>query len=489
MTQTLPIHEILVEDRYRQDLGDITSLAESIARVGLLQPIVVTPNKRLIAGGRRYAACVQLGFTNIPVVYKEALTDADLHEMELEENIRRKDMTWQERCLLTAQIHKLKRQQNLDWGVRETGELMGVSKTHAGYTLIIARLLLSSPEHPSWQAANMSDAYREYVLKPQEELARAKLAEYQAQLTADATAMNQLGLITPTDPLDTLEYPHDPLEDARQRYLSNPLNDPAKFDEYWAERQRLLSKTENRLYLSNRFHNVDCIDFMLQNPASFDHIITDPPYAIDMDMLDQGNANRGMRDLNDILDAHDVEYNLTLLEQFFPAAYQTLTTDGFCVLWCDIMQWSYLYNLAIKSGFKVQRWPIVWNKLHRCINQSAQYNFTKDIELAMVCRKGNATLCEPALTCRIAASNDDMKRIIGHPFAKPFEVWEFITKYVSHEGQRILDPFCGRGSGAISLIRLNRRVSGCELEKNHYDALLENLKRYYLTINPQYIFL
>ena len=53
--------------RYRKDLGDLRTLAESISEVGLLHPVVVTPEGRLIAGQRRLEACRTLGWTEVPV--------------------------------------------------------------------------------------------------------------------------------------------------------------------------------------------------------------------------------------------------------------------------------------------------------------------------------------------------------------------------------------------------------------------------------------
>jgi hypothetical protein len=44
------IEQIDVGFRYRKELGDLRTLTESIAEVGLLHPVVVTPEGRLIAG-------------------------------------------------------------------------------------------------------------------------------------------------------------------------------------------------------------------------------------------------------------------------------------------------------------------------------------------------------------------------------------------------------------------------------------------------------
>jgi hypothetical protein len=54
---TRAIEDIAVGFRYRKDLGDLRTLAQSIGDVGLLHPIVVTPEGRLVAGQRRLEAC------------------------------------------------------------------------------------------------------------------------------------------------------------------------------------------------------------------------------------------------------------------------------------------------------------------------------------------------------------------------------------------------------------------------------------------------
>jgi ParB family chromosome partitioning protein len=61
------IDEIDVGFRYRKDLGDLRNLTDCIETVGLLHPIVVTPEGRLIAGQRRLEACRLLGWQEIPI--------------------------------------------------------------------------------------------------------------------------------------------------------------------------------------------------------------------------------------------------------------------------------------------------------------------------------------------------------------------------------------------------------------------------------------
>jgi len=102
----MQIDQIQVGFRYRKDLGDLRTLVESITEVGLLHPVVVTPEGRLIAGQRRLEACRQLGWTDIPV------TVVDLYEAasgEAHENFVRKDLLPSEIVALKRAIEPLER--------------------------------------------------------------------------------------------------------------------------------------------------------------------------------------------------------------------------------------------------------------------------------------------------------------------------------------------------------------------------------------------
>src|SRR5260370_21456348 len=87
-TPTRPIAAIKIGNRHRRNVGNVGPLAASIADVGLLHPVVITPDSTLIAGARRIAACRQLGWSEIPV------TIVNLNEIvrgEFAENTHRKD--------------------------------------------------------------------------------------------------------------------------------------------------------------------------------------------------------------------------------------------------------------------------------------------------------------------------------------------------------------------------------------------------------------
>jgi len=88
------ISEIKVENRHRQDLGDIDGLAASIATLGLLHPLVVNGDGKLIAGERRMEAVKKLGWSEVPVTVVKSLGDIEKAiRAERDENTCRKDFT------------------------------------------------------------------------------------------------------------------------------------------------------------------------------------------------------------------------------------------------------------------------------------------------------------------------------------------------------------------------------------------------------------
>lgn len=78
----------------RKDFGDLKSLAASIASVGLMQPLVVRPmgnRLELVFGHRRLRAAKVAGLKILPVEVRD-LSDVQVREAQLVENLQRKDV-------------------------------------------------------------------------------------------------------------------------------------------------------------------------------------------------------------------------------------------------------------------------------------------------------------------------------------------------------------------------------------------------------------
>ena len=107
---TLQIDSIIVSDRYRHDLGDLQSLAASIGDLGLLQPVVVTPDHALVAGQRRLEAVKSLGWVEVDVRVVESTADAIAAiKAERDENTQRKAMSAREMVALGKALEEIER--------------------------------------------------------------------------------------------------------------------------------------------------------------------------------------------------------------------------------------------------------------------------------------------------------------------------------------------------------------------------------------------
>ncbi len=101
--EQISIASIIVENRFRKDMGNLDALAASIAELGQLQPIIINKDQRLIAGGRRLAAMKMLGRDLIAASVFD-LDDLDALKVERDENDQRKEPTTSEKVALAEAI-------------------------------------------------------------------------------------------------------------------------------------------------------------------------------------------------------------------------------------------------------------------------------------------------------------------------------------------------------------------------------------------------
>lgn len=90
--------------------ASIEELAKSVREHGIVQPLVVTRigegKYRLIAGERRFRAAQRAGLESVPAVVKETMTDSDVLQVALIENIQREDLNPIEEAYAYHQLHE-----------------------------------------------------------------------------------------------------------------------------------------------------------------------------------------------------------------------------------------------------------------------------------------------------------------------------------------------------------------------------------------------
>lgn len=97
------------QPRLEFDQDSLMDLAQSIRENGLIQPITLKEkdgNYEIIAGERRYRACMMIGMTEVPA-YVMDINEAQMAEMALVENIQREDLSAIEEAKAYVQILKV----------------------------------------------------------------------------------------------------------------------------------------------------------------------------------------------------------------------------------------------------------------------------------------------------------------------------------------------------------------------------------------------
>jgi len=95
----VPMEKIVIDEahRIRKDPGNLAALQTSISRLGLLNPVVLDEEYRLVAGYRRLMACRSLGWKEIDAHIVPFHHDLLLMlDAEVDENLARKEFTPEE---------------------------------------------------------------------------------------------------------------------------------------------------------------------------------------------------------------------------------------------------------------------------------------------------------------------------------------------------------------------------------------------------------
>ena len=87
----IPLESIKTNNKYLRLNSDIEELKKSIETVGLINPLILNQEDKLIAGGRRYSALKALGKTEAPFVRIEK-SELEQELVSIDENLVRKDL-------------------------------------------------------------------------------------------------------------------------------------------------------------------------------------------------------------------------------------------------------------------------------------------------------------------------------------------------------------------------------------------------------------
>lgn len=422
----IPTEQIEEGVRFREDYGDLTDLVHSIRTQGLINPISVhrisDTNYLLIAGGRRLRACKEAGLLAVPVrIFTNPLTELELRVLELAENVQRKDMGWAEEAKLKREIHTL--QQKIHgvpapgptatggWSHEDTAAMLGVSRSNVSQAIALAENMERFESVIDFGA-----------------LKTAKEAASKINLISEALVRQEL------------------VKRAEQKKATGSFTQ----------------------LLSDSFVLGDAIAGMqAMEDASFDCVILDPPYGIDLDKVKKAN------DCETYTEVEQEEF-LIFMEKVLRETYRLQKENTFCICWFGIEPWfEYIYKLARDIGYEGNRIPGVWIKPNgQTLNPTQQ--LATAFEPFFIFRKGSPVLAKPGRinVFSYAPVPPQKKR---HPTQKPMELAEEIIQTFSFENSKILVPFLGSGVDILAAAQHKRYATGFDLSAEHKGGFLQEV--------------
>lgn len=140
-------------DNPRKELGDLSELAASIRRQGLLQNLTVVPSPtnagkyRIVIGHRRFSASGIVGIDELPCVIDESMSYADQIAVMMAENMQRNDLS------VTERVGGVQMMMDLGMDAAEVS-----SKTGLGESTVRRYAKLAKIERPDLAAAERKGA-------------------------------------------------------------------------------------------------------------------------------------------------------------------------------------------------------------------------------------------------------------------------------------------------------------------------------------------
>jgi adenine-specific DNA-methyltransferase len=420
----IPLSEITVDERFRQDLGDIAELAKNLAKRGTFHPLVVASNGRLLAGGRRFAAAQSLGWTEIDCHVIDEVDSITEREIELEENVYRQDLTWQEKARLTAKIHTLYTEK---FGPAQSGRPAGSVDGAAPAT----------PETKGWSVRDTASFTSEDKM----------------------TVHRNLELAAVLEVLPSLE---------NEKSLDNALRKKRRLEEDIVRELYLRKRNAEAKQLESNVIQGDATSLILSlDTASVDCIITDPPYGDDN--LPFGQPHRTEKEFDD-----SPEAALALLRSIGPELRRVLKPDGHLYAFFGPKLYQQSIDLWKASGFEVRQVVCIWHKIG---GDTGTVNWDKDYaptwEPFLFAHNGERRLAHKRENVFDYKPDSGDQRF--HPNQKPVPLICELIAQSTDPGDLILDPFGGSGSVAVAATKTHRRFLTFELNERFVSVIKQRV--------------
>lgn len=430
----MPVAEVIIKDNRQRrafDEAKLRELADSIEneKIGLLHPIVIRweGGKRVLVAGERRTRAIkdshELGVSvwhagqrvppgMIPYLDVGEMDPLDAWEAELEENIKRADLSWQERALATASLMEMRTKKAERAGVAPptvaaiAQEVSGHSES--GYHSDVRNQIILSKHlnDPDIAGADSTRKAMKVLKRKEEQTRNTRLAA-------------EVGKISASD--------------------------------------------------MHKVYNADSeVWIKTMADASYDVILTDPPYGMDADEFgDSGGMAAGAHGYS------DSEENFLRIMSWLPRElFRVAKVQAHCYIFCDIDWYHSIKGSMEKAGWRVFRTPLIWHKPSGFRAPWPEMGPQRRYETILYAVKGDkhiAKLGGDVITCPPDTN-------LGHAAQKPVALYVDLLSRSVIPGDQVLDLFAGTGPIIPAAHALKVRATAVEMDPAEYAKITTRLK-------------
>ena len=439
---------IVVVRDYRQRRSlKVDDLVVSIKTIGIINPIIVAigaDNKiRLIAGERRLQAALDLGLTEVPVRYFNDLSPIDRQIVELEENVKRQDLPWQDLAKAYERIHELYREKDPAWKIEQTANAVGISSLSYLTRALHVAANLSSGKLES--ATGIDNAYN--ILS---HLAERKAEAIVSELITGA------GKIFSDNEVQSASSP----EAATGAPVGGggPLPPPGS------------TASHEQVPVAAPKDPVLCADFTQwiksYSGKKFNLIHCDFPYGNYKG--DDSAAAQSKTESEDFYDnTEDVYWNL--LKALTDDLDKIMSYTAHMVFWFNMNFYGETKRRLEATGLTVHEHPLIWFKSdgRGVVPGNAVTHPRRVYDTAFLCVRGNRLFANPGSNGYAAPTVQNKI----HPSQKPEPMLRHFLSMLIDETTTFLDPTCGSAASLRAAEDLGAAsVLGLELDAAHARA-------------------
>lgn len=405
---------IIIGERFRTEYKDIEFLAESIKTFGIMQYPVIDQDNNLIAGGRRMQALMLLGWNKIPVVRKQNINDLKLREMELEENLQRVNLTWQEEALLRKKILEIKQ---AIYGVKTAG------KNQSGIS-----------------ANDIAES----------------LGESASSFSADVRLAEAMEVVPGIANAKTKQEAFKMMKSLYEKLLVEELDQ--RRQQAPQDLSNAVTKANDWFIIGDAIKDLMCIN----EKQDWTYLNVDTPYAIALNDIKKSQSEGSIIEHN-YLEWTPEQYTkdcTSLAENLY-----RLSNDHCFMTWWFAIQWYQpLYQILTKAGWHVRHVPAMWYAVGGAQTNAPEVNLASSYEPFFVCSKGKPIIQQRGRSNVFMYSKLSPDKKI-HPTEKPLDLMLEILNTFAPANANCYSAFLGSGVDIRAALKTNRILTGRDLNE------------------------